>query len=169
MPLARASSFSGPWRCCGSTDKTADIQATRESQNPPQRAPLRSGRVMLSKSKLPYDGTKRSLSKFFTLIAHLSIPKLFPCFDPPNGHLAIRTFLQVFRLQRPLQARWEPDAGKPSTIWTHLTKNRSPLVISFGSHRAVMVGGGTPVNSDPPVNRTCRSLLLLTYGHNTDF
>jgi hypothetical protein len=32
-----------------------------------------------------------------------------------------------------------------------LTKNRSPLVISFGSHRAMMVGGGTPVNSDPPV------------------
>ena len=57
----------------------------------------------------------------------------------------------------PLKVRWEPDSGRLSTIWTHLTKNRSPLVISFGSHRAMMVGGGTPVNSDPPV------LLLVLF------
>jgi len=66
MPLACTWPFSGHWHCCGSTDKTADIQATRESQNPPQRAPLRSGRVVPSKYKLPYNSFKRSLSKLFT-------------------------------------------------------------------------------------------------------
>ena len=78
----------------------------------------------------------------------------------PNGHLAVRTFLQVFQLQRPLKVRWEPDAGKPSTIWTHLTKNRSPLVISFGSHRAILV---TLVNDSEYSRSTdAKSILSLS-------
>ena len=78
-------------------------------------------------------------------------------FDPPNGTSTARTFLVVFRPKNTFKPTWEQDARKPSLIWTHWTYNRSPQVIWFGSHRAMVLGGGTPVNSDPPVYITPES------------
>ena len=71
--------------------------------------------------------------------------------------MTARTFLVVFRPKNTFKPTWEQDARNPSLLLTHWTYNRSPQVTWFGSHRAMVLGGGTPANSDPPV--AARSVL----------